>query len=60
MASATAATSGSKQLSTGAKDSAIRATPMASTAGRWSGERSPLRWFETWMCRRHRKGMGMM
>ena len=25
---------------------------MASTTGRWSGGRSPLRWLETWMSRR--------
>ena len=29
---------------------------MASTTGRWSSGRSPLRWLETWMSRRQRKG----
>ena len=33
---------------------------MASTPGRWSGGRAPLRWLETWMRRRQRKGRGMM
>ena len=28
---------------------------MASTTGRWSGGRSPLRWFKTLKCRRQRK-----
>ena len=32
---------------------------MASTAGRWSGERSSLRWLKTLKCRRQRKASGI-
>ena len=33
---------------------------MASTPGRWSGGRSPLRWLEMMKCHRQCKGRGMM
>ena len=38
----------------------LHLSTMASTTGRWSGGRSPLCWLEMWMCRRQRKGRGMM